>query len=230
MHAEEYYSQVRLRGRVMNKIRIVLAEDHHVVRAAVAALLANEPDIEIAGDLADATTLIGVVATLKPDVLILDAHMPGATVIDLMRTMRVQHPEVRVLVLSAYDRSEYVVGLLRAGASGYILKDDPAMVLVQAVHAVARGERWLSPRVTEVLVRAVDETADRSSFSLTEREHAVLRLMVNGSRNDQIAAALSITEQTVKNHVRNIFRKLGVETRVEAVVYAIRQGLITDEA
>jgi two-component system, NarL family, response regulator LiaR len=104
------------------------------------------------------------------------------------------------------------------------------MVLVQAVHAVARGERWLSPRVTEVLVRAVDETVDRSSFSLTEREHAVLRLMVNGSRNDQIAAALSITEQTVKNHVRNIFRKLGVETRVEAVVYAIRQGLITDEA
>jgi DNA-binding NarL/FixJ family response regulator len=209
----------------MSRIRVTLAEDHHVVRAAVAAFLANEPDIEVVGEVADATTLISVVKTLRPEVLVLDAHMPGHKVIETMRALRAQHPEVRVLVLSAYARSEYVVGLLGAGALGYVLKDDPASALAQAVRSVAGGKRWLSPQLTEMLVRAIGGSADHSSSELTEREQQVLQLMTDGLRNEQIAGALNITDQTVKNHIRSIFRKLGVETRVEAVLCALRQGL-----
>lgn len=213
----------------MSRIRVVLAEDHHVVRAAVAAFLTNETDIDVVGEVADATALIDLIEKLKPDVLLLDAHMPGHKVIETTRALRARYPEVRVLVLSAYDRSEYVVGLLGAGASGYVLKDDPAAALVQAIRTVARGERWLSPRVTEVLVRAADKAADVPTTDLTEREKEVLRLMADGLRNDQIATALNITEQTVKNHVRSIFRKLDVATRVEAVLYAFRQGLVPNK-
>lgn len=209
-------------------IKVVLAEDHHVVRAAVAAFLTKEPDIEVIGQVSDGASLSTAVAGLKPDVLILDAHMPGFKPIDVARSLRVQHPDVRILVLSAYNRSEYVIGLMQAGALGYVLKDDPPDTLVHAVRAVARNERWLTPRVTETLVNSV-RNQRRGLTDLTDRETDVLRLIANGYRNDQIAETLHITEQTVKNHIRNIFSKLNVQTRVEAALYAISQGLVSAE-
>jgi DNA-binding NarL/FixJ family response regulator len=130
-------------------------------------------------------------------------------------------------VLSAYERSEYIVGLVRAGAAGYVLKHDSSDMLVTAVRAVAQGEGWLSPRVADILVRSVRNYDEKPDAKLTEREVDVLRLMARGQRNDEIAEALFITNQTVKNHVRRIFRKLGVETRVDAVLYAIDQGIDT---
>jgi DNA-binding NarL/FixJ family response regulator len=205
-------------------IRVVLAEDHHVVRAAVAALLGKESDIQIVGQAAETTTLIKCVNEVNPDVLVLDAHMPGQKVIETAKILRTQHPGIHILVLSAYDRSEYVVGLLGAGASGYVLKDDPPETLALAVRAVARGERWLSPRVSEVLLKVVDDS-HQPLTELTEREMEILRLMVSGYRNEQISVALSVTEQTVKNHIRNIFSKLDVQTRVEAILYAIKEGV-----
>lgn len=210
----------------MHTIDLVLAEDHHVVRAAIAALLQNEPDIDVIGEVADASMLIDVVEALNPKVLVLDAHIPGHRVIETTRLLRRRCPAVQVLVLSAYDRREYVVGLLGAGAAGYVLKDDPAEALIQAVRVVAQGGRWISPRVTHVLAQAVGGDDLQSSDQLTERENDVLQLMAAGARNDEIAEMLSITGQTVKNYVRSIFRKLGVETRVEAVLYAIDQGLV----
>jgi DNA-binding NarL/FixJ family response regulator len=209
------------------KIRIVLAEDHHVVRAAVASFLSREEDFEVAAEVDDASTLLGRIDDVRPDVLVLDAHMPGHRVIDSARALHRVYPELRILVLSAYKRREYVVGLIEAGALGYVLKDDPPESLPQAVRAVFRGRRWLSPGVAEVLaksaVRGVRE-------ELTEREGDVLRLMATGCRNDRIAETLGISEQTVKNHVRNIFGKLGVETRVEAVLYAISEGWVPGDA
>jgi DNA-binding NarL/FixJ family response regulator len=208
-----------------DKIRVVLAEDHHVVRAAVAALLTKEADIEIIGEVADGRALLDVVAELKPDVLLLDAHMPGQRVVQAAKTLQTRHPEVKILVLSAYDRREYVVGLLGAGAAGYVLKDDPPDMLIRAVRAVAEGDEWVSPRVARVLVKSVQHTDETTAARLTSRETDVLRLMARGYKNDEIAAALVITVQTVKNHIGNIFRKLGVESRVDAVLYALSQGL-----
>jgi DNA-binding NarL/FixJ family response regulator len=141
------------------------------------------------------------------------------------RILRELCPEVRILVLSAYDRREYVVGLVRAGISGYMLKHDSPEMLVRAVRTVAQGDEWLSSRVAEILMRSVQTYDERPAAKLTRREMEVLQLMAGGYRNDEIAEKLVITYQTVKNHIRKIFRKLGVETRVEAVLYAVNQEM-----
>jgi DNA-binding NarL/FixJ family response regulator len=203
----------------------MLAEDHSVVRSAFAALLTKEPDIEVVGEIADTTSLLEVVGNLRPDVLILDAHMPGGRVIHAAKELHKQQPNVRILVLSAYERSEYIVGLVRAGVAGYILKHDSSDMLVQAVRAVAVGQDWLSPRVANILVKAMRNYDERPAAKLTSREVEVLNLMAQGYKNDDIAETLFITPSTVKNHVRHIFRKLGVDTRVEAVLYAIEHIL-----
>ncbi|MCI0399605.1 MAG: response regulator transcription factor [Chloroflexi bacterium] len=213
----------------MNKIRVVLAEDHHVVRGALAALLAKEPDIAVVGEVADATVLLNVVKALKPDVLLLDAHMPGHRVLETVQTLRNRHPELQILVLSAYRRREYAIGLLEVGAAGYLLKDDPQETLIQAVRIVARGQQWFSPRVMEILIKSASERNQQPISELTKREIEVLRLIASGYKNAEIGAKLTLTEQTVKNYVRRIFRKLDVETRVEAVLYALSQNLVSPE-
>lgn len=207
------------------KIKVLLAEDHHVVRTAFAALLARESNIEVIGEVSNTGDLLEAVERLKPDVLLLDAHMPGGKVITAAQLLHQHHPHVRILVLSAYERSEYVVGLVRAGVMGYVLKHDSSDMLVEAVQAVARGEEWLSPRVADILMKAVRSYHDRPTAKLTDREIEVLALMAQGYKNDEIANDLVITTSTVKNHVRRIFRKLGVETRVDAVLYAIEHEL-----
>lgn len=209
----------------MKQIRVLLADDHHVVRAAVASFLRKEPDIEVVGEVGEAARLLPLVDEIRPHVLLLDAHMPGQNVIRTARELCRQRPEVAILVLSAYDRREYVVGLLRAGASGYVLKDDTPEMLVRAVRSVAAGQEWLSPRVLNILMKSVRGPSARPFADLTKRERQVLQLMAHGSRNDEIADALVITRQTVKNHVRSIFSKLGVETRVDAVLFAIEHDL-----
>jgi DNA-binding NarL/FixJ family response regulator len=212
---------------MMKKIRIVLAEDHHVVRAAVATFLNKEADIEVVGEVGEAGDLLDRVQALQPDVLVLDAHMPGQKVTKAAQAIKTRYPNVRILVLSAYDRREYVVGLLRAGAAGYVLKDDPPDMLLRAVRAVIRGEEYVSPRVAQILVQSVRGQDERPISKLTERELDVLRLMAAGHKNEEIAGLLFVTTQTVKNHISSIFRKLEVDSRVEAVLYAINEGLAT---
>jgi DNA-binding NarL/FixJ family response regulator len=209
----------------VSKIRIVVAEDHHMVGAAIAELLNKEADIEVVGQAADTNTLLEMVPSIKPDVLLLDAHMPGGMVISAARTLRESCPEVRILVLSAYDRREYVIGLVRAGVAGYMLKHDSPEMLVRAVRTVAQGEDWLSPRVADILMKSMRTFEERPREKLTSREVEILSLMAAGYRNEEIATRLVITYQTVKNHVRNIFNKLHIETRVEAVLYAMNQEL-----
>jgi DNA-binding NarL/FixJ family response regulator len=208
------------------KIRVLLADDHHMVRAAFAELLKREPDITIVGEAADEAALLEAVNRLQPDVLLMDAHMPGGKSISAARVLRIKHPDLRILVLSAYDRREYVVGMVRAGVDGYLLKHDSPETLVRAVRAVAQGEEWISPHVAEILMDTVRTDGERPAVKLSKREVEVLRLMAAGYRNEEIARRLVVTCQTVKNHVRKIFRKLGVETRVEAVLYAVHRGLV----
>jgi DNA-binding NarL/FixJ family response regulator len=213
----------------MKTIRIVVAEDHHVVRGALTALLAGEPDIEVIGEIADGTNLIEAVQALKPDVLLLDAHMPGHRVLETVQTLNKINPELHVLVLSAYRRREYVVGLLEVGAAGYMLKDDPQETLIRAVHIVAQGQQWFSPKVMELLVKSAGAHKRELLDELTKREVEVLRLVASGYKNSQIAEAMTVTEQAVKNYIRRIFKKLGVETRVEAVLYALSQNLVSPD-
>jgi two-component system, NarL family, response regulator LiaR len=208
-----------------NKIRVVLADDHHIVRAAFVKLLEKEPDIEVVGEAADTTSLMGVVKSLTPNVLLLDAHMPGGKVTAAAQAIRDEVPSVRILVLSAYERREYVIGLVRAGVAGYILKHDSPDMLVRAVRTVAMGEDWLSPRVVDILMKSMRAQEEPPKTRLSPREVEILKLMADGYRNDEIAAKLVITSQTVKNHVRSIFMKLHVNTRVEAVLYALNQDL-----
>lgn len=213
----------------MAKIKIVMVDDHNVVRTAVAAYLAKKEDLEIVGEVADPTLLPGVINKTKPDVLLLDAHIPGHKVIATAKYLGKQYPELRVLVLSAYDRHEYIVGLLKAGAAGYVLKSDSLEMLVSAIRAINKGEEWLSPRVVEILIESV-RSNNANQIKLTKREREVLKLMTLGCKNSEIAERLVITVQTVKNHVSNIFNKLGVESRVEAVLFAVNHDLVpTDD-
>jgi two-component system, NarL family, response regulator NreC len=208
-----------------NKIRVVLADDHHIVRAAFIKLLEKEPDLEVVGEAADTSSLLDVVKNLKPDVLMLDAHMPGGKVTEAAQAIRDQIPEVHILVLSAYERREYVLGMVRAGVAGYMLKHDSPEMLVRAVRAVAQGEDWLSPRIADILMKSMRAHEDQPKVKLSPREVEILKLMAAGYRNDEIAEKLVITCQTVKNHVHNIFIKLDVDSRVEAVLFALHQDL-----
>lgn len=213
-------------------IRIILAEDHTVVRTAVASYLARHPDIEVVGEVGEGgQALFEIIRQQHPDVLLLDAHMPGheVDVVDSAHRLKKQWPDMRILVLSAYDRREYVVGLLKAGAAGYVLKDDSSEMLLRAIRIVAEGGEWVSPRVANVLVDSVRQGEPDPAELLSRREMEVLRAVARGLTNGKIAEELYITEQTVKNHVSSIFSKLAVDTRVEAVLYAIRHGLASAE-
>lgn len=213
-------------------IRIFLADDHAVVRGAVASFLARQPGLQVVGEVGVAgPPLEEALHQLRPDVLLLDANMPGhpISVIDSVRDLCSAHPATRVLMLTAYNRREYVVGLVRSGAAGYVLKGDSPEMLLRAIHIVAEGGEWISPSVANLLVDHVREDPTTPAELLSERERDVLQAMCRGLTNARIAEELFITEQTVKNHVSSIFTKLGVGTRVEAVLYALNHGLVLPE-
>jgi len=209
----------------MDTIRIVLADDHPVVRDGIRNRLSREKDLDVVGEAASGEETIRQARRLHPDVVLLDVAMPGPGAVPVMEALHRQDPEVKVLVLSAFDDDEYVFGMLAAGATGYALKDEQLSTLVEAVRTTAQGEAWLSPRVaTKVTQRAMAGDTDPIGESLTEREREVLALMAQGKENAEIAEELVVTERTVKFHVGNIYSKLGVTSRAAAIVEAIRRG------
>jgi len=211
----------------MGVIRILLADDHPVVREGIRNRLDGEEDCLVVGEAVNGDEAVSLARRLCPDVVLLDVAMPGPGVVPVLEVLRQKVPAARVLVVSAFDDEKYIFGTLAAGAAGYALKGERLSTLVEAVRTVARGEAWLSPRVAaKVTQRALGERTGTAGTPFTGREHEVLELMAQGKENAEIAASLVISEQTVKFHVGNIYTKMGVSSRTAAVVEAIRNGWV----
>lgn len=208
-------------------IRVLLADDHPVVRNGIQKMLARDPEIEVVGQACRGEEAIELVEKLSPDVLLLDMEMPGMNGVLVTQQVRRRFPATYVLALSGYDDRAYVMETLQNGASGYLIKDEDIETIVAAVKGVARGETgWLSRRIS-ALITAWMRREDPTSQSLTQRELEVLRLVVAGRTNQRIDVELHISEKTIEKYLESILRKLGVNSRVEAAVYAVRNNLIS---
>lgn len=213
----------------MTQIRILVVDDHQIVRQGIRSLLSNYPDFEIVGEAADGTAALKQVGQLTPDVTLLDIRMPGESGLEVLRQIRQLQPEAKVLMLTSFDDEEYVIGALRAGAQGFVLKSVSDEMLVQAIRSVCRGEHALSPQITEQMVRwvtapPVEPPPPAPGFDQDERQ--ILRLLVEGASNTAIAAKLYLSNTTLKRKLRKIFAKLQVQTRAQAAAEAVRQDLI----
>lgn len=209
-------------------IRVLIADDHPVVRTGIKTLLKKETDLHVVGEIGEGAQVESLTRQWRPDVLVLDVNMPGLDPVATTRYLKRQYPALHILVLTAYDDDAYVNGLLSAGASAYLLKEEALETLVAAIRAVARGESWLSQRIAGRLARKALARTERAAEPepLTPREREVLRLLALGLSNDEIAERLVVTKRTVQNHVSNIYGKLRLDSRAEAVLYAIRHGIV----
>jgi DNA-binding NarL/FixJ family response regulator len=207
-------------------IRVVVAEDHALVREGLSALLALQDDVEVVGEAADGAEALTQVAKHRPDVLLLDIQMPRLDGLEVTRRLMAEGSATRVLILTTFDRDEYVFRALEAGASGFLLKDVPRTQLLHAVRVVAAGDQLVAPSVTRRLVERFMRTPSSTGMldGLTDRERDVLRLVGRGFSNAEMELVLG--EATVKTHVGNVFAKCGVRDRAQAVVLAYESGLV----
>lgn len=217
-------------------IRLILADDHAVVRTGTRQLLERQPDFQIVGEASDGVEAVQLAHDLQPDVVVMDVRMPRMSGVEATKRIKQECPAVRVLVLTAHDDDEYVFALLQSGADGYLLKTAEFEDLVKAIHTVAAGQSALAPEVAGKVVAQFtsgkslpDVLADKPDDydGLTERELGILRLVGKGLSNKQIGKELYISDRTVQAHLSNIFSKLGVGSRTEAVMHAVRKNWIT---
>ena len=217
-------------------IRVLLADDHVVVRAGTRQLLERHPDMTIVGEASNGQEAVQLANDLGPDVVVMDVRMPGMGGVDATKAIKQAHPDMSVLVLTAHDDDEYVFALLQAGANGYLLKTAEADELVKAIRTVVKGQLALTPMVAGKVVsqftsgRALPDVLSniKNDYDgLTEREMDILRLVGKGLTNKEIGRQLYISDRTVQAHLSNIFSKLNVSSRTEAVMHAVRKGWIT---
>ena len=218
----------------MRKIKILLAEDHVVVREGTRKLLESQPDFEVVGEAGDGEEAVELTKQLHPEVVIMDITMPKLSGIEATKQIKVLCPSTAVLVLTGYDYDEYVFALIEAGAAGYLLKEATGDELIDAIRLVKAGEPAVHPRIMRKILdhlrTPVQEPAEiATAESLTEREMEVLRWAVKGMSNKEIADALCLSVRTVQAHLQNIFNKLGVGSRSEAIVYALKKGWLSLE-
>jgi DNA-binding NarL/FixJ family response regulator len=214
----------------MKSIRVLIVDDHEIVREGLQTLLSEEPDFEVVGTAGDGVAAVAMAESTKPDVIVMDLVMPGLDGIEATRRIHNNNPQARVLVLTTFADDQRVREAIQAGATGYLLKDVLKADLLRALRDAAVGRPSLHPEVQQHLMR---EVAGKTSSireqaphaSLTEREIGILRLIAEGRSNKEIAAALYLTEGTIKGYVSTIFDKLGVEDRTQAALYAVKHGL-----
>jgi len=216
----------------LETVKILIADDHAFVREGTRRILEQEPDFEVVAEAGDGDEAVKYACDLKPDVALLDVSMPRMDGIEATKQIKALCPSVAILVLSAYDDDQFIFGLLEAGAAGYLLKSVRGKEIVEAIRAVHAGESVLHPSVArKVLNRFANVSGKlrkkRSPEVLTEREMEVLKMVTRGSSNKDIADALCLSVRTVQGHLANIFNKLRVSSRTEAVVHALKEGWVT---
>ena len=212
-------------------IRVLLADDQQMVRAGFALILATEDDIDVVGEACDGDEAVRLCRSLRPDVILMDIRMPGTDGIEATRRLATDSADAKVVILTTFDEDEYVFEALRAGASGFLLKNSSPEQLVEAIRVVARGEALLAPSVTGRVIRQLahqplHESAPAELATLTDREREVLLLIARGCSNAEIGAELYVSEATVKTHVTRLLNKLALRDRVQAVIYAYEHGLV----
>jgi len=214
----------------MNKIKVLLADDHPLLRQGLSKVLSLEGDIEIVAEAEDGEAAIELVGKVLPDVVLMDINMPNTNGIEATRRIKQRFSDVQVLVLTFHDEEEYVLALMRAGAKGYILKDVDPSIVAKAIRQVHQGDCFFPPtlinQVMEKVNRSEKEGQQDDENQLTKREQEILEEIVQGKSNKEIADTLFISEKTVKNHVSNILKKLDVTDRTQAAVLALRSGIV----
>lgn len=219
-------------NRSMGMIDVLIADDHSIVRRGLRTLISGEPDMEVAGEAADGYEVVHQARELHPDVILLDLVMPGQSGLEALAQIKNENPDARILVLTSFGDNDRVFSAIRAGASGYLLKDASPEQLLQAIHDVYNGESHLHPTIALKMLRELDNPvseADNRPLTddpLTDREVEVLRLVAQGASNQEIAKTLTISERTVGNHIGSILRKLHLANRTQAALYALRRGLV----
>jgi len=215
------------------KIRILVVDDHTILRVGLRMMLNAQPDIEVIGEASDGNQAVSEAMRLVPDVILMDIAMPDCNGIEATRQVKRLQPETRILVLTMHENEEYLFQVLRAGASGYILKEAADTELITAIRTVSSGRFYLSPSAQSIMVgdylQRVRSGEERDSYSaLTEREREILKLVAEGYTNNQIAERLTISPKTVDTHRTHIMDKLNLHSRAELVKYAMRRGLLED--
>jgi two-component system response regulator NreC len=213
----------------MESIRVLLAEDHTIVRKGLLSILADQLDVEVVGEAENGREALRLTEQLHPDVVVMDIAMPLLNGLEATRQIKRYHPEVKVLVLTMHTDEEYVCRLLQAGASGYVVKQAAPAELLLAVHAAHRGDLFLSPAITSPVIAEYleqDSFIGNSYDALTNREREVLQLLVEGYSNREIAHTLTISIKTVQTHRSNLMAKLGIENLCDLVKYAIQKGIL----
>jgi DNA-binding NarL/FixJ family response regulator len=218
-------------GEVMDPIKILIVDDHEVVRNGISVMMGRQQDFAVAGEAQNGFEAVEKARYLHPDLILMDLRMPQMDGVAAMRKIREELPEMKFIVLTTYDNDEYIFDAIEAGAKGYLLKDASREELFQAVRAVYRGESLIEPGVAAKILDRLAQLSRQANQPaaaqiLSEREIEVLQLIAGGAPNKAIASALSISESTVKTHVANIFQKLDVNQRTEAVTKAMSMGII----
>lgn len=213
------------------KVRVLIIDDHPLVREGLRKVLELEKDIEVIDEAGDGQGAINMARRLQPDIILMDINMPGTNGVEATRVIKREFPQIGIIALTIHEDEEYVLELVRAGVSGYVLKDIVPSKLVETIRTVAAGDSVIDPSITRMLFTELNRLTRRRQAkeeweTLTEREMDILKLMTQGQSNKEIAVELSISEKTVKNHITSIFRKLQVEDRTQAVLFAIKHHLV----
>jgi len=216
----------------MKKLRILLADDHVVMRTGLRALLERQSNLEVVGESENGRDTINLVASVKPDVVVMDVGMPVLNGIEATKTIVTEHPTVAVVILSMHADESYVMRALKAGARGYLLKDSAPADLLGAIQAVSQNKSFFSPKVSRILaedyVRILKQKGGVDSYELlTSREREILQLIVEGNANKEVATTLNISPYTVETHRKHILEKLNLHNPAELILYAVRKGIIS---